>query len=310
MILLSLIILSAMAESQEITRPNPAYKDSLWFSKWDRIVKLDSDSGAEVLNIRNDYGTRKIAVDNRRSKLWVFGPAGLRAYDIAGNRLTTIALEDPPAWPVHLAVNENTGDVWLGVNKILDLFDTDGNRRISIPVGHPIRALAVETIRDAIWVASAQALVLYDTDGTVMDRIVLGYKQGFIGHLAFDPGTESLWVATSSQLLRFDSFRNPVVERNQLGITAIASDQAGKLWVAQGSKLIKYDRSGLEEFDVKPLDTPLLASPILHLSANRADGSAWVGGLLAYAHVSGTGELLRESVLDPWGGHATRAGSL
>ena len=302
LIILLLSTLEANGNAEEVTSPNPIYADSLWISRWGRISKIDSLTGSEILDIQNAYGTRKLTIDNKRSKVWVFDESGLASYDITGNTLTAYALGDGFYWPVHLKVNENTGEVWLGLNRTIYRFGTEGDLLNTITIDYPIRAVTVDTLRNAIWVAAGSSLELYDPSGIVIDRIPLGFMQDFIFHLAFDPSMDSVWAATLTQLLRFDSSHNSAVEINTLGIAAIASDHTGYLWVAQGANLIQYDPSGSVDFELKPLSTYFLADPILHLSVNLEDGSVWVGSLLTYAHISNSAELLRKDHLNLYGG--------
>lgn len=138
--------------------------------------------------------------------------------------------------------------------------------------------LIAEGLHGNVWAATESGVTAYD-GVTGAEKNSLPLAQGASPqHIAFDASLDALWVATADTLALYasdSSARLPPLNLAQPGITRLAGDGQGKVWLATASQIVYLDTSGAQQFalDLSTLFTA--GASLVGLAANPVDRSVW-----------------------------------
>ncbi len=260
-----LVASSRTAGAQE---PAPAGARAVWVGGLYAFMKVDASTGAILVDLTEET-PYSLAVDNRRSRVWVRQNNLVTAFDFTGNPVRTLAV----AGFEPLDVDPSDGSLWIGgarqgYQPRLEHRDAEGQLLASavLPEEGSISVVNVDPPRGRVWVlvreyggASAK-LRAYDPAGQLVNVVNLS-----------DPGTCDLAVESDS----------------------------GRLWVAASAGVQRYSSTGTLELDVpfppRSRDFSLGCAPSM---APDGQGGVWAAAHTAVFHFDADGTLLAQ--IDPW----------
>ena len=250
--------------------PDNPYADALWVGESSQITRLRLDGQQPPLVLAG--AARALAVDPA-GLIWAYGE-GLRAYDFTGALLGEVATEPDNTAKAALAVNPNSGDVWLALGHRLHRYGADLTLLASWDLPDQAVQITFDGATDRLWVASRSGVSVRDAAGSVLVELPVT-SGAWIRALALDAAGGLAWASDGQRLALYSSsgaleYSLALAEIDQL---APVADQ---LWLLSGRRVLLVDAAtGAERLALEPF--PGGSGPDL-LIANPVDGSAFVGG--------------------------------
>ena len=232
--------------------------------------------------------------------VWSYGDNSLRVFGFDGTSLDEFPVAPQDDGPAAIAVHSDTGNVWLGVGRLLHQFDEAGEELMTIALGRDIRALAVDPGDSLLWVATSKTLAALDAESGDLAVEVGIARKDTIQDIAVDSSYGDVWVAMAGALRRYGPEGSLQFETKIRKLTKVASDDQGAAWIASQNKLLRVDSFGAIEFEL----TPLGRDPITALVADPIDASVWLTSNWELVHVDTAGEILHHLSFDFPGGIA------
>lgn len=290
------------------TRIPPDMGDAVWVAK-DTVLKIAAHDGSRLLELAAVKNARAVAVDESRGLVWAFGQHTLHAYRVDGTPVHHVPVPPPGGnhksnddndddddddahghGHVALTVHPDHGTVWLGVNQTLYHFTTDGVVLHTLPLPHPIQALALDRRLSRVWVGTQKQVSAYDEAGTLVRRLSLD-KHATVKDLALRDATSSeLWVALKDTLRRYAANGTVLRDLRLPRLERLGSDGQGNLWVATDKRLLLLNIEGKV---LRQLDQFGGEQRIVALVADPGDLSVWVASHKKLWHISADGRFLR-----------------
>ena len=303
------------------------FVDALWVAQRDGLVKLSIADGLLSLEILDLKDVRALAIDDRRSLVWVFRKSRLQAFAFDGELRFSVPevhedgdgededgegeegededdedeedgndLELKEGKRADLVVNSNTGTVWLGLEDFVYQFDSSAQLLNILPLPEKMKSLAVDSIAALLWVATRRTLLAYDETGGRVHVIELD-KEGGAKDIDVDPASGEIWLGEEDRLRRLDAEGMVLIDVEIKKLNGVVSDQEGGAWLTRDKMIMRIDSSGEPLFEVEPFKRK--SEKLLALAVDPLDSSLWVAGKKKVAQVSGQGEILQE--LEPAG---------
>jgi ligand-binding sensor domain-containing protein len=185
-------------------------------------------------------------------------------------------------------VNPNDHSLWLARGRELLHLDAAGGLLQTLYHRRPLRALAFDRRRDALWAATATTLTAYDDTGSIL-RHLTPHDNPDIQALVYDPIADVLWVGYGAHRLHRYGAESGTLERRVTlwqPIEVLAPDYHAGLWITTGSTLVRLDHNGTILFRRTPFSRswltdlfrhfPFASSQLLTLVSSPVDGTAWV----------------------------------
>jgi RHS repeat-associated protein len=268
---------------------DPALGPALWAATWRGLVKLDPADGRELLRAGGTETVLRVALDGPRERLWAYRPGHLLAFDGDGRLLGTVPAP-PPTWTslfhVALAVDEGSGQVWLGLGRHLHRFDAAGQGLGTQRLPDLVEALAADAAGGRMWVATRTSVAPYDLAGSRGTPLPLGPNPR-VRALAVDGATGEVWVALASAVRRYRPDGGLLVQAALAGVERLGQGGAGGVWAASPIRLWRLGTAGQVLVNHRPFADGFL---ITALAADPRDQSAWVASLGGIRHVGPGGE--------------------
>ncbi len=255
------------------TQTNP---NAVWLAQDAAAVKLDS-LGALLRSEAVTTPLTHLTRDAETGTVWALGGNTLYVFQPAIAAVAaTLTLPDPTT-VTHLATVPRSGALWIARGTNLNRVDKTGAVVTPVALDNPLSDLLAESLHGNVWAATATAITAYD-GASGAETNSLRFKGAGPQHIAFDASLDALWVATADTLALYASdfsARLPPLNLAQPGITHLASDDQGKVWLATASQIAYLDSSGAQQFalDLSTLFTA--GSSLIGLAANPADRSVW-----------------------------------
>ncbi len=286
-------------------QPQTEEVDALWVAQKESVMKLDLSDNSVLLEILSVDDVKKIALDDSRALVWVFTQNQLLGFNFEGDLLFSVpgmpvVEEDPelkdsknPA----MAVNRETGTLWLGLNEELFQFDSDAELLNLLLLPDKAKALSVDTIAELAWVATKETLSAYDEAGS-LDHFLQLEDGADIKDIAVDLLSGEIWVSSKYRLRRIDAQGTVFVDNVVEKIKLIISDPDGGAWLSKEEQIVRIDSSGTTLFEVTPFTGK--GGKAKDLILNSLDGDLWVAAKEKVAQLSATGDVLQVlEFLDP-----------
>jgi DNA-binding beta-propeller fold protein YncE len=200
------------------------------------LIKLTHDGTHEILRSGAFPSSFRLQIDAQRGYIWVleeFRGSELGRLDINGRNVRRF---ESIGGPADLAVNQSDGSVWVAdtLTNGLMKFNSDGTRAIKNEAYKRIVALAVHPQTHEVWVLSRDS-----------QRVLI-----------FSPTGELRRQAS-------DSLQRP----RDIDIDG----RTGKVWVADGTHVIRLDAEGNQE-----TLSPQTFRFVYRLSADEVSGGCWL----------------------------------
>lgn len=185
--------------SPQFAQPVAPPEAALWVATNAQLLKLDPTDG-DVLEEPPD--TRKIlrvTADESREKLWTYSQGKLSAFDDSGILLVSAKVPVPASSTANLAltVNSDSGVVWLGIQKKLLKYSSEGQLLASSNLAAQVQDLSFDPISGRLWVATQTSVTAVNAAGAVVKNLQLP-RNSKAAALAVDRLTGSIWVALST----------------------------------------------------------------------------------------------------------------
>jgi hypothetical protein len=107
-----------------------------------------------------------------------------------------------------LAVDPDSGDIWVALKKVLRRYDASGTLALEVELGK-VSALANDH-RGGVWIAADKRLMRLDRTGVVLLEVDPFNKPDKIVALVADPSDSSVWVAGKKQISHLRSDGHPL----------------------------------------------------------------------------------------------------
>lgn len=213
------------------------------------LLRIDLDDG-QVTELSPANGSRRLMINGLirvQDQLWLAHSRGLRRFDLGRRQWLDDDNRDGAA--IHAMSVDAQDRVWLlNGEEALELHDSEG-RRIKhwpLPVSGPGSDSTVlrQDEQGSLWVAG-RGVLRVDPDSGRIEQVIEAVEAP-IEALALD-GPERLWLAQSSALLRFD--RGPSGWQQIGSYRLPGSVSAGDLWVDAERHVWVSSPRGLLHFD-------------------------------------------------------------
>lgn len=288
-------LLLAVATSQGQPALNSTFVDAVWVAKTDRVVKIDSGAGTPLLEISDGKFVRVVAVDDVRNTVWVYGDLTLRAYDFSGTYLGSISLPasakdlgDANGRYVALAVNSNSGLVWLGIEKQLYRLDASSQTFQTFSLRGNVVDLAVDKATSVLWLANRDSVHALTDTGNPVSTIPLA-ENAQIEDIDVELPSGRLWVASKDTLRRYSSAGTLELELRLGGLQRVAVLDSGEAWAATRDELLLLSSLGTVLSKI-----PLQRERPVDLVVNPLDTTVWTAKELALAHADRSGRIVHQ----------------
>jgi len=290
------------------------YAHALWVGKDGGLGKFSVSDGSSLLKITNIGKVRALAVDDKRSKVWVYAGSALRSYGFDGAPVAAVPVfagggddgkdddgdddgDEDGSEHAYLDVSPRTGSVWLGVNKVVLRFGADGVLTGQMGLPDNVRAVSIDDSSGRIWVGTKKDVFAYDESGAQVLTLDLGDKPK-VESLDFDNLSGVLWVVLKKSVRKHDSTGSLLLEVDIEKPRAVTGDGAGGAWIADHDDLLRLDGSGAVVLRVDPFDHD---SKMDALALDHTDLSVWAASKKQIAHISRSGATLGIITLDSKG---------
>jgi DNA-binding beta-propeller fold protein YncE len=200
------------------------------------LIKLTHDGMHEILRSGAFFNPFRLQIDTQRGYVWIledFRGSELGRLDMNGRNARRFENIDGPA---DLAVDKSDGSVWVAdtLTNGLMKFNSDGTRTLKNEAYKKIAALAVHPQTRDVWALSRDSL-----------RVFIFSQSGVLRHRA-----------------------NVSLQRPR---DIDIDGRTGKVWIADGTRVIRLDAAGNSE---------VLSSPafrfVYRLSADEVTGGCWL----------------------------------
>ena len=224
------------------------------------------------------------ALRDRSGLLWTAQPGyGVSTWvgeEIWQNWTRTEGLNNDEVWTV---TRDNTGNLWAGTNRGVDILPPNANKWIRLPEAGDEQIRALATGRDGnVWVGGRPGgLVLFQNlkrakhfgpaDGIDIDRIdgIFREQDGTMW-VAGQGGLFRSALAVDSRQRRFERMNPPETDANERFYQP-AMDSAGRLWIPALKGLLRYDHGLWRRYSRRDG----LLSDAVYAVAITPDNSAW-----------------------------------
>jgi RHS repeat-associated protein len=289
--LLAMIFLLAasgvMGRRAGVGAVDPAGAEALWIAGTAGIQRIAPADGRLTLSIPESGGTRAVAVDPGRSRVWVWTGHSLVSLGFDGARGLTVPLDLPATVQADLAVRSGDGSVWLAAGRELRSLSAAGALLTFRRLADPVVALALDPEADLLWVATARSVAVYDgVSGAPLRSLDLGKNPDVRGLALSSSG--AVWIGLRDGVRRFGAdgaLLRTVPARNLLALAAVSE---GGAWLAEAGTLRRIDAAGSDLFTLEPFGGRRTISA---LAAHPTEGSVWVAAGSSLAKVDAAGGL-------------------
>jgi DNA-binding beta-propeller fold protein YncE len=174
------------------------------------LIKLTHDGGHEILRSSVFFSPFRLQIDAQRGYVWVleeFRGSELGRLNMNGRNVRRFDRIDGPA---DLAVDKADGSVWVAdtLTNGLMKFNSDGTRAMKNDVYKKIVALAVHPQTREVWALSRDSLrvFIFSQTGVLRRRANVSLQQP--RDIDIDSRTGKVWVADGTRVIRFDAQGN------------------------------------------------------------------------------------------------------
>ena len=289
------LLFGLYVHSQNVPEPNEDFIASVWVGQADRLAKLSVVDGSPQFELFASP-IRSLAIDAERATVWSYGDGILRAINFDGSISFSITVGDINSTHTALAVDRQTGGVWLGVNNTLFAYAGDGSLTGTATLAKQVDDLGFDVTQRRLWVSDKDSVRALDVSLIEILSLDLGSKPK-VSAMAVVPTDGSVWVALKGDIRHFDSSGRPLGTLVIDKIEHLTADAQGYVWAASTKDLLCIDSAtGVILFSVQPFDG---MGSIDAIGGDPADGSIWVSrdnllrqidasGLVVQEHLVGT----------------------
>lgn len=177
---------------------------SIWLGDTNTLAHL-SGEGALIAAMKAPGPIRAMAIGQDRS-LWLLGNKVLWQLDKSGQLLATRDLKGVREMPKMLALDSLGSVIWVAGEKSVSRVDLAGGTEISLALPAEAKAVTLNPQSGEAWVLAGETVQAYGRDGKWLREVDLK-AAGLAGamQLAFDPATQSAWLATADKLAQLDA---------------------------------------------------------------------------------------------------------
>ncbi|OGT12641.1 MAG: hypothetical protein A3F73_08960, partial [Gallionellales bacterium RIFCSPLOWO2_12_FULL_59_22] len=183
------------------------YDGSIWLSDNKTLVHADAN-GQIIATVATPGNIAKVLVALDQS-VWVFESRQLWHYSPHGDLLATLDLHQLLGPEPKYAALDSLGEaLWLAGEKQLTQIRLNQTNPLGVQIALPetAKALDINPRTGEVWVAAGKTLLSYAWDGAPGQAIDLkALDLDNAGQTAFDPVSQSLWVAADRAVGRFSA---------------------------------------------------------------------------------------------------------
>ncbi len=200
------------------------------------VIKLTHDGRHEILRSGVFFSPFRLQIDAPRGYVWVledFFGSELGRLDINGRNARRFDRIDGPA---DLAVDKADGSVWVAdtLTNGLMKFNSDGTRAMKNEAYKKIVALAVHPQTREVWALSRDSLrvFIFSQTGALRRRANVSLQRP--RDIDIDDRTGKVWIADGTRVIRLDAQGNPEALPSQAFrfVYRLSSDEVtGGCWV-------------------------------------------------------------------------------
>ncbi len=269
--------------------------NALWVAKKDGILKVATNDGSLLLEIRDADKFRAVAVDKKNLKVWSLSKKELSAYNFQGAKLLSTELPSVIKSASDdeglLEVDGLTGNIILANKKYLLIFDNQGNLKNQVELDKKIISISLDESRGHIYVATKNSVKTYSSSDATEIKVIYEDPRRKIESIAYNLTLDEVWIATENAVHRYDSSGVLGASFSIKDIDYIYSDSTGNLWAVSDEKLFYIDyATGTALYNIEPFNSN--NDEIEAAVVDIEDDSIWVTNASEIVHISNNGSEL------------------
>ena len=286
---------SMLANSLAVTiTPIVGQPNSTWFASEDVLYQLNNGSHQIVANLPLEE-TKALEVNAKESNFLVLSEKRILKLSLSGiyqwdKSLAELGLEEAQ----HLTLNPYDSSFWIVSGKRLIHFDFDGHQlsELKMPGNGRMMAIALD---ESLWILGGKQLWHYAPSGTLLSTHTLPSGiEGKVMHLAVDSLGNRLWIASKSQLARYElnNMAKPaLIVILPAPIDELAIDPlTGMLWMAGETKLLAYSNNAISIINIELASLGLYKPEFIAFDPQKMN--LWLGHKAGIAKIGLDGALL------------------
>ncbi|MGH7601007.1 MAG: hypothetical protein ACREOI_32005 [bacterium] len=245
------------------------------------LIKLTHDGGHEILRSSAFFSPFRLQIDAQRGYVWVleeFRGSELGRLEVNGRNARRFDRIDGPA---DLAVDKADGSVWVAdtLTNGLMKFNSDGTRAMNNEAYKKIAALAVHPQTRDVWALSRDSLrvFIFSQSGVLRRRANVSLQRP--RDIDIDSRTGKVWIADGTRVIRLDADGNSEALSSpafRFVYRVSADEVTGGCWLIDYSTTVGDSRI----FKLAPDGAPRFSASGFDipasLAANPHDGSCLV----------------------------------
>ena len=288
-IALVLLAMFLLVYSSGLNAPVAGTGEALFVATNRGILKLSPSDGATLLTIPDQEGALSLSVDSERCRFWAYAPDVLNAYDFSGASLVAVPAEhagSAAASAVHLP----DGALWLGVQKELYRYDTQGAMVQSW--SYPDEVVAVVSDKEAgrILAGTKKAVLVLDaSSGETLSSTEVPSGPS-LTHLALSQNPSTVWMGQTNRVRLCSADGQVFIDLHFPGLRQMAPDGAGGLFIAAQRTLYRVDAAGQILLQVALPGN----NDIQGLVPEAAGGGVWLATQKSVIKVGPAGQILSQ----------------
>lgn len=240
-LMVALLVTTVVIAREALVPP----RGELWVADGNTISSIEPASGRTRTHIGVGPDFRAFAVDPHARTVWALAGTELRGYAESGELRHSAALSVAPDGHAMLAVEPQSGRLWLATDAEVFLFDADGRAHWSRPLRGPVLGISPDLRRSWLWVATPDQVSLLDEQGRLIQQINF-LSAGVLRAIEYDPVLDQVWAVSDLGVRRMNWEGKAVAVDGAPPLRSaaqIATDRHGGLWVAADGRLLHFDGS-------------------------------------------------------------------